>query len=250
MDNSNSRTRDLIALTFASLFPLAMALLYFVVLNKPGGDANPALMAAYSTGKTVQFLFPALYVWWFERSGIRFEWPTRRGMGIGAGFGLTVAAAMFALYFGVLQVVPVFATTTPEMIHDRLQQSKLNSPLAYAMMGLFLCVPHSLSEEYYWRWFVFGWLRRHVPMSVAVVLSGIGFMLHHVVILYVYIPGYFWTLALPFSLGVAVGGGFWAWLYQRSESLYAPWLSHAIVDTGIMTLGYVMLRGYWTPLAV
>jgi len=249
MDNSNSRRRDLIVLTVASLFPLGMALLYFVVLNKPGGEANPALKAAYSIGKVAQFFFPISYVWWFERSQIRFALPTWRGLGLGAGFGLIVAAAMFALYFGVLQHVQVFTEDTPKMIHDRLLQFQLDSPLAYSLMGLFLCVPHSLSEEYYWRWFVFGWLRRHVPMHVAIVLSALGFMLHHVVILGVYFPGHFWTLALPFSLCVAVGGGFWAWLYQRSQSLYAPWLSHALIDAGIMTLGYVMLRGYWAPLA-
>jgi uncharacterized protein len=247
MDQSNTRTRDLIALAFASLFPLGMTLVYFVVLSKPGGEANPELTAAYGIGKAVQFLFPAVYVWWFERSQIRFVLPTLRGLALGGGFGVAVVAVMLALYFGVLQYVPVIAAETPEMIHDRLRQSKLDSPLAFALMGLYISGPHALSEEYYWRWFVFGWLRRHAPLSVAVVLSAIGFMLHHVVILGVYFPGHFWTLALPFSLCVAVGGGFWAWLYQRSESLYAPWLSHALVDAGIMTLGYVMLRGHWTP---
>ena len=154
---------------------------------------------------------------------------------------------MFALYFGLLQNLPVLADQTPEMIRDRLLQAGLHSPFAFVLIGCYICGPHALSEEYYWRWFVFGWMRRHTSMSVAAALSGLGFMLHHVVILGVYFPGHFWTLAVPFSLCIAVGGAFWAWLYQRSESLYAPWLSHALVDAGIMTLGYVMLWGL--PLA-
>ena len=35
-------------------------------------------------------------------------------------------------------------------------------------------------------------------------------------------------------------------MYRRSESLLAPWLSHALVDTGIMLIGYDLLRKYWT----
>jgi uncharacterized protein len=41
-----------------------------------------------------------------------------------------------------------------------------------------------------------------------------------------------------FSLSVAVGGAFWAWLYQRTGSLYGPWLSHLLVDAAIFLVGY------------
>jgi len=45
-----------------------------------------------------------------------------------------------------------------------------------------------------------------------------------------------WTYLL--SLGVAVGGIFWAWLYHRSGSLYGPWLSHLLIDAAIFVVGY------------
>ena len=121
----------------------------------------------------------------------------------------------------------------------------MDSPLGYLQMAIVICVVHSLAEEYYWRWFVYGWMRKHLPMMAAIVLSSIGFMLHHIVILGVYFPGNFWTLAMPFSLCVAIGGGVWAWIYERSGSLYAPWLSHALIDAAIMGVGYVMLERYW-----
>ena len=241
----NHRTRDTIALTFASLFPLAMTFIYFVVLSDPNNETNSALISAFAAGKLIQFLFPVAYVGWFERDQIRFALPTRRGLLIGAGFGLLVAAAMFALYYGWLRQLPVVADVTPVMINGRLKQFGRDSPLGFLQMAIYISLLHSLWEEYYWRWFVFGWMRRHVPLSVAIALSALGFMAHHVVILGVYFPGHFWTLALPFSLCIAVGGAFWAWLYQRSGSLYAPWLSHALVDTAIMSLGYVMLERYW-----
>lgn len=45
-----------------------------------------------------------------------------------------------------------------------------------------------------------------------------------------------------FSVSVAVGGVFWAWLYDRSGSLLGPWLSHLLVDAAIFTVGYGLVK--------
>jgi hypothetical protein len=34
-------------------------------------------------------------------------------------------------------------------------------------------------------------------------------------------------------------------LYDRSGALYAPWLSHCLIDAAIMGLGYLMLAPFW-----
>ena len=120
-----------------------------------------------------------------------------------------------------------------------------DTPIGFVIMACFVCGPHALMEEYYWRWFVFGGMRKYLPISAAIVLSSLGFMLHHIVVLGVYFPENFWTLALPFSFCVAFGGGVWAWLYERSGSLYAPWLSHALIDAAIMGIGAWMLWEKW-----
>ena len=62
-------------------------------------------------------------------------------------------------------------------------------------------------EEYYWRWFAFGRLRRICPLWLAVAVSSGAFMLHHVVVLSAYVqPQYFWGVAFFFSLMVAAAG--------------------------------------------
>ncbi|MBI3823301.1 MAG: CPBP family intramembrane metalloprotease [Planctomycetes bacterium] len=48
-------------------------------------------------------------------------------------------------------------------------------------------------------------------------------------------------MAMPLSVCVAIGGGVWCVIYERSESLWAPWLSHALIDAAIMGVGYWML---------
>ncbi len=111
------------------------------------------------------------------------------------------------------------------------------------MLAVFYSAIHSLLEEYYWRWFVFGQLSRicHIPMAIAV--SSIGFAAHHVLVLGLYFgysgPAAMFTLL--FTMAIVIGGAFWAWLYRASNSLISSWLSHALIDAAIFAIGYTML---------
>jgi membrane protease YdiL (CAAX protease family) len=223
-----------------------MAWLYFVALAQDEARANPGLQAAFGTGKVVQALFPLVYVWWFERGRLVPQAPTARGLGLGIGFGLLVAAATLALYHGWLKHSPLLGDA-PAQVLRKVHEFNMATPAGYLTMALFICAVHSLFEEYYWRWFVFGTLKRHVSLAAALVVSGIGFTLHHIVILGVFFPDRFWILALPFSLCVGVGGGVWAWIYHRSGSLYAAWISHAIIDAAILLVGYDMVAPHLGP---
>src|SRR5262249_33041248 len=133
----------------------------------------------------------------------------------------------------------------PEKVYRMLQQFGLETPVKFVLLASFVALAHSFLEEYYWRWFVFGRLRRHVSVPAAIVVSSAAFTLHHVCVLSVYLPGQFWTAVIPFSICIGVGGAFWAWLYQRTESLYAVWISHILADAAIMVVGYDLLAEYW-----
>jgi membrane protease YdiL (CAAX protease family) len=113
----------------------------------------------------------------------------------------------------------------------------VDSPALFIALGVFYALGHSLLEEYYWRWFVFGRLREWVAVPWAIAISSLGFMAHHVVLMATFF-GLFSFWACFFSLSVAVGGLFWAWSYQRTGSLYGPWLGHLLVDAGIFIVGY------------
>lgn len=235
--------RDAAVLAFATLFPPLMAWLYFVALQGPG-HAGGAAIAAYVVGKSVQFLLPVFWaaLWHRERLGLRR--PSAAGLALGVGFGLLVAAAMFALYFGLLRASPWLAQT-PAQIWERLERFHLATLAGFLVLAVSYSVVHSFLEEYYWRWFVFAGLRRHLPLVVAVALSALGFTLHHVVVLGAYFPGRFWTMALPLSACVGAGGVVWALIYARGGSLLSPWLSHLLVDAAIMAIGYDLLADYW-----
>ncbi len=111
---------------------------------------------------------------------------------------------------------------------------------AYVALAVFYSAIHSLLEEYYWRWFVFGQLARLIDWRPAAIISGLAFAAHHVLVLAKYF-GYGSPWTWLFALGIAIGGAVWAWLYRASDSLAAVWLSHALVDAAIFGLGYVII---------
>ncbi len=239
--------RDGLALAFAMLFPGVMVWLYFVQLAGTEARNNPALQFSFGVGKVIQFSFPLLYVWWFERHRLVLRPPTRNGLSLGFGFGVMTAAAILSLYYFWLKHSPLLGDA-PDRILRKVQEFGLATPLGYVQLGIFICLVHSLFEEYYWRWFLVGTLKRYFPIAAAIVIASLGFMVHHIVILGVYFPDRFWTLAIPFSICVGIGGGIWAWIYHRTGSLYAAWLSHAIIDAAILFVGYDMVAPHFGPL--
>jgi membrane protease YdiL (CAAX protease family) len=228
------------AVVFAMTFPTLAAWTYFLALAGPGTEVNPLQRGAYVAGKVVQFGFPILFLALGGGPWPRPLRPRLEGLGLGLAFGLLVAAGAFAVYWTWLRHSPVLAPT-PAQVRGKLEQVGMATPARYLALAAFIVAAHSLLEEYYWRWFVFGQLRRVVSVPAAIVLSSLAFMAHHVVVLGVYLPGYFLVAAVPFSLAIAVGGAFWAWLYYRAGTLYPSWLSHLLVDAAIFAIGWDLL---------
>jgi membrane protease YdiL (CAAX protease family) len=237
-DTERKATTVLVAV--AVTFPTVTAWLYIRQLGGPGHAANRLQQAAYIGGKSVQFTLPVLWLWLTHGKLWAMRRPRFDGWPVGVGFGLLVTAAMFALYVGYFRDASVLADT-PDRLRGKLGQFGVDSPAGYAALAGFIVLAHSLLEEYYWRWFVFGRLRTLIPFGAAVTVSSLAFMAHHVVILNVFLPGRFLGATFPLSLGVAAGGAVWAWLYARADSVWSPWLSHALVDAALFVVGWDLL---------
>ncbi|MHB8968943.1 MAG: CPBP family intramembrane glutamic endopeptidase [Pirellulaceae bacterium] len=226
------------ALVFALTFPTLLTFTYFVLLaDFPAGVQQ----AVYAAGKTIQFVFPAAWVLLVFRTRMTWQWPGLRGVWEGLGFGTLVLVAMVGLYFGWLKPSGQLQGLSGQVI-DKVRDLGLDSLWEYAATGVFYALGHSLLEEYYWRWFVFGQWQRDHSRTLAILVSSAGFMAHHVVLLATFF-GWGSPLTYLFSLAVALGGAVWAWLYATSRSLLGPWLSHMLVDVAIFVIGYDLARG-------
>jgi membrane protease YdiL (CAAX protease family) len=228
--------REGLVLALAMLYPTLLAWLYIAALPAAGADPR-AVQAVWLGGKAVECLLPLLWVRWADGHWPRPAPPTRRGLALGVGSGLAVAALMLLLYFAVLRHHHLFHGA-PARVRHKLVEFGLDAPATFLASGVFVAVVHSLLEEYYWRWFVFGRLQRLVPAVAAGVLSSAAFAAFHLVDLAAFFPGRVLTLALPLAVCVGVGGAGWCWLYRRSGSLYGPWLCHLVLDVALLVVGY------------
>ena len=224
------------AILFALCFPSAFTYIYFFAA---AGDHPNLQHLAYTVGKTIQFAFPAVWMLAIQRRRVKLPTPTTSGLGIGLALGAAIGASMLAAYFLWLAPAGDLSGIAPK-VTEKLSEFQIDTPGKLIAMGLFYSLLHSLLEEYYWRWFAFGRLRALVSVRAAIAISSIGFMGHHAIVLWKYLP---WPCAILASAAVAVGGAMWAWLYNRSGSIYAPWLSHLLVDAALFTIAFDMATG-------
>jgi membrane protease YdiL (CAAX protease family) len=231
------------ALVFALAFPTFATWLYFIQFA-----GSSAVRVFYGAGKLAQFCFPLLYVGLMERGRPRAaddrnrrSMSVGRSLWIGGGVGLAVAAVMLGVYFALLKQSDLLAGV-PSEVRAKLADAGADSPGGFLTLAVFYALIHSLLEEYYWRWFVFGRLRDILPLRSAIVISSLGFMAHHTLVVGKYFGGAS-PMTILLSAAVAIGGAIWAWLYESSRALYGPWLSHLLVDAGLMLIGYQMVFG-------
>ena len=231
------RRAEVWGLLIGATIPTLVTWLYFVALE----HRPPAVQqTAYALGKTLQFAFPLLWVLAVQRRRIHPRWHGGAGVAAGAVFGVAVFAAILLGYHAWLGPAGLLAPAGKAMA-ARVARFGVASPAAFAGMTVFYALFHSFLEEYYWRWFIFGQMRQVMPAAAAAVLSSLAFTVHHVIVLAAYF-GCCSAATVAGSLAVFIGGMVWAWIYHRSGSLLGPWLSHALADAALFTVGRSLLR--------
>ncbi len=160
---------------------------------------------------------------------------------------LRIRSIIMGTIFAVLTVGVMFGlmqTGIGDVVRDNGHQVKdftikLGVLEHFWMFAIFLSFLHSYMEEFFWRWFVFGNLSRIMPAGGAILLAGVGFASHHIVILSKFVP---LPWAILFGAFVGVGGGVWSWLYWKHNTLWGAWVSHMLIDLGIMWIGWELIK--------
>jgi membrane protease YdiL (CAAX protease family) len=234
---SRTDRSEKLAIAFALVFPTIVTLAYFDWLS----EADTRLQqVAYGVGKFIQFAFPAVWVFLVRRQRVARRTWTTNGVGMGIGSGLCIAAAMLLLYVVWLKPTGFFAGPA-EQVRTKVDDLGIRAIPIFITVAVFYSLVHSFLEEYYWRWFVFAQLKQFTTAPVAIAVSSLGFMAHHVLVLATFF-GWDAPATWLFSLAVAVGGAAWAALYHRYQSLLGPWFSHLLVDAAIFAIGYDLIR--------
>jgi len=233
------------ALLFAMTFPTCVSFLNFIVF----GSGMPEMQQiVYSSGKVLQFLFPLIWVLGF--CGERFDWrfwrhcrsftpEVKRGICEALIFGVLLITAAVGGYELLFKSFEVFQNAAGK-INEQLDKIGIVGFWPYVMMTLLFSFPHAFLEEYYFRWFVFGRLRRKMTFAPAMLISSLSFSAHHLIVMGVYFgwdnP---WAYFLAFSTGF--GGAIWCWIYERSGSLLCIWIAHVLADIAVFWTGWLII---------
>lgn len=166
----------------------------------------------------------------------------RDGWWAGAASGALLAAAILAVFHllhSTLADGPLVAG-----VGRKLADFGLEGAAAYGAFATALSTAHAFLEEAYWRWLVYGGLRRLLSPGGAALLSALAFAAHHVLVLdQLFGRAAFLAATLPAAAAIAAAGLLWAWLYERTGSLVAPWVSHLAADAAVMAVGYALVWG-------
>ncbi|MBM3335204.1 CPBP family intramembrane metalloprotease [Candidatus Sumerlaeota bacterium] len=226
------RARIILCLIPAMLLPAIAAVFYYVLF--PGQWSGRII---YGTTKLFTLVWPIAAVWAIERQPLRLK-PINAAkhlaaIPMGLASGLLIAATMLALY--KWSVIGDYVGLYRDAIRDKVEAFGLRDPATYLLFGTAMSVAHSLLEEYFWRWYVFGRLSKVSGLPSAYCLASFSFAAHHYIVLGCYFP---LPLAAAFGTCVAIGAAFWCWLYRRQQSLVGVWLSHVLADVAIICIGY------------
>ncbi len=187
------------------------------------------------------FLFSKVWIlllpagWFFLVEKERF--PRGRTQAGGYRTGLISGLALSAF------VVSMFWAFGGKMIDRGVMRAMagsigLDRSMIYCATALYWICVNSILEEYVWRWFVVRQCAKVMPHRTAILVSALGFTLHHILAMQVYFS---WTVTLLASLCILFAGGLWSWMFLRYKTIWPGWLSHALVDIAVFALGYVLI---------
>ena len=180
------------------------------------------------------FIIPTVWFFYVEKNIFSRELPSRKGLEMGTATGLIMSIIIILTW-----IVFEDSINLEEMI-DTLNSKGLSDVNLYLMGMIYWIFINSLLEEYVFRWFIttkasvlFG------NDSYAIFFSALIFTLHHFLALHFF--GFIWWQTIIASFGLLSAAAIWSWLYLQYRSIWVCWLSHAICDVVVFSIGYQIL---------
>jgi membrane protease YdiL (CAAX protease family) len=168
-----------------------------------------------------------------EKRRISWSRPVQGGFGLAIGL-----AAAISVFIGVAYMTVGKLLIDAKAIQAMGVDTGLSQRSTYLMGALYWVTVNSVLEEYVWRWFVVEKLEDFLGSKTAIVCSALGFTLHHIVAMQIFLSPMVVALA---AIGVFIGGAVWSWCFVRYRSIWPCYVSHAIVDVAVFGVGYHLL---------
>jgi membrane protease YdiL (CAAX protease family) len=130
---------------------------------------------------------------------------------------LVISAGFILCYLSTVLIIQLESLVSDQLLPDQqLPDEVFNTTGVIVLQGIVVVLMAPIVEEILFRGFIFGGLRRAMPLLPAAVISGLVFSSIHGSL----------GLILPF----AVVGVIFALVYVRTDSIYPPMAIHAIFN--------------------
>lgn len=180
------------------------------------------------------FIIPTVWFLYIENNDISRALPSRAGLKMGTLTGLGMSIIIIITW-----IIFEDSLNLDEMVNT-LNSKGLSSLNLYILGMIYWIFINSLLEEYVFRWFI------TTKASIlfkndfyAILFSAILFTLHHALALHFF--GFIWWQTFIASFGLLSAAAIWSWLYLQYRSIWVCWLSHAICDIVVFSIGYQIL---------
>lgn len=237
--SASHRELNWVFLLPALVVPVLGSLVYFVLVPE-----GPVGQAAYTATKLFTLLYPFFFLKWIGLGGVirrrrqdpGVVWPRWRSVILTA----VASGVAIALTGSLLMLTPLGALVKEGAAAVGEKADGLGFKEHFVLFAIFLSVVHSALEEFYWRWFAYGQLRKKIGRWAAHLVAAVAFGGHHLVITTQFFP---FALALFLTTCVVVGGLIWSVMYERQGTVIGCWISHLCVDVFLMVVGFQLIMG-------
>ena len=217
----------------AMLVPVAASVIYYVLLEGTG-----FAIVMYGMAKVFLVVWPVGATLLWEKEAFRLSRLDAKKHLKALPLGIITGGLIAALIVGIFKFSP-WSTYIEQFSGDVQRKAEDMKILDYYVpFAILISLGHSLLEEYYWRWYVYGRLRKLAGPIAAYLGASLAFAAHHYVVLGCFFPIWF---AAILGTAVAIGGGLWCWMFGKQQSLAGCWLSHMLVDGAIFYVGYYLI---------
>lgn len=157
--------------------------------------------------------------------------PRCRELLLSLSLGLGIFAVILGGYFLLRSVIDFSG------IADKLTGDVGVNRDNFVFVSLYISFVNSLLEEFFFRGFAFLTLKRNTTRKFAHSFSALAFSLYHAGMMI----GWFGIGIVLLALaGLYVGGVIFNILNEKSENIYASWLSHMFANFAINTIGFIL----------
>lgn len=199
-------------LTGATAFFILQGVAVLIISDGAEQPTMRATTLGFISAGIIVYGLMRLYYW---RAGTAGVPAILRGTRLSATLKAVVPAAALAIAAGLLALSVIRHTEYAPM----LQLKMTGNHMQYWLLGLtVLAAP--LSEEFIFRGLIFGGLRRTLTPLLSALISAAIFAVVHPPL----------SMLPVFVLGLCT-----AWAYQRSQTLLAPMLVHALYNAAVVT---------------